>query len=208
MCTTTATGQATRSEYARPLVLQRSLEVNPLDAASATQTPVALSSTEAEFHACNRGTAGGPQTCHFLTEVGDSGAWRGIAAGPSAGKAQAQTLGDPAHVDRGTAAERRVPAEVRTDENVVDVMTKHLAAARVEELLSKLGVRRCARELAVASLITRVDAEHFDGRTYHLATVSLAHEVMLLVVECVVLVLALVFLAAAGSTKASARRPS
>ena len=51
----------------------------------------------------------------------------------------------------------------------------------------------------VASLITRVEANHFDGRTGHVATVSLAHEVMLLVVECVVLVFALVVLAAAGA---------
>ena len=41
---------------------------HPLDAASATQSLVALS--RAEFYACNRGTAGGVQTCHFLTEVG------------------------------------------------------------------------------------------------------------------------------------------
>ena len=61
-------------------------------------------------------------------------------------------------------------------------MTKYLAAARVKELLSKFGVRRCARGLVVASLITRVEANHTDGHTDHVATVSLAHEVMLLVV--------------------------
>ena len=33
----------------------------------------------------------------------------------------------------------------RTDEKVAVLMTKHLAAARIEELLSKLGARRCAR---------------------------------------------------------------
>ena len=39
----------------------------------------------------------------------------------------------------------------------------------------------------VASLITRIEADHFDVRTDHVATVTLAHEVVLLVVECVVL---------------------
>ena len=29
----------------------------------------------------------------------------------------------------------------RTDENVADLMAKHLAAARIEELLSQFGVR-------------------------------------------------------------------
>ena len=41
-------------------------------------------------------------------------------------------------------------------------MTKHLAAARVEELLSKLEVRRYARELVVATLITGIEANHSD----------------------------------------------
>ena len=36
----------------------------------------------------------------------------------------------------------------------------------------------------VASLITKVEADHLDGRTDHVAMVSLAHEVMLLVVVC------------------------
>ena len=74
-------------------------------------------------------------------------------------------------------------------------MSKHLAAARIEELLEKLGVLRCTR----GSLITKVEANHFDMRAYHVATMSLAHEVMLLVVECVVLVLASVVLEAAGA---------
>ena len=64
---------------------------------------------------------------------------------------------------------------VPTDENVADLMTKHLAAAPVEELLLKLGVRRCTKWLVVASLIARVEANHFDARTGHVATVSLAH---------------------------------
>ena len=51
----------------------------------------------------------------------------------------------------------------------------------------------------VASLITRGEAAHFDASADHLAKVSLAHEVMLLVVGCVVMVLALVVLAAAGA---------
>ena len=98
-----------------------------LDAVSVTQSLVALSSAEAEFYACNRGTVG------------------------------------------ATA----VPAV--------------------------LGVRRCTRGLAVASLITKVQANDFDARAVHVATVSLAHKVMLLVVGCVVLVLALVALAGAGA---------
>ena len=62
---------------------------------------------------------------------------------------------------------------VPTNNNVADLMTKHLAAARVEELLAKLGVRRCARGLVVASLFTEVEANHFDARAVHVATVSL-----------------------------------
>ena len=88
---------------------------------------------------------------------------------------------------------------VHTVENVADLMTNHLAAAWVEELLSKLVVRRCTRGLVVASLITKVEANHFDACADHVATVSLAHEVMLLVVECVVLVLVLVVLAVGGA---------
>ena len=58
---------------------------HPLDAASATQSLVALSSAEAESYTC--ATARGLQTCHFLTEAGyevmprvwsDSSACRGI----------------------------------------------------------------------------------------------------------------------------------
>ena len=48
---------------------------------------------------------------------------------------------------------------------MADLMTKHLAAARVGELLAKLGVRRCARGLVVAPLFTEVEANHFDART-------------------------------------------
>ena len=65
---------------------------------------------------------------------------------------------------------------VPTDDNVADLMTKHLAAGRVEELLSKLRVPWCTRGLVVASLITTVEANHFDARADHVATVSFAHE--------------------------------
>ena len=51
----------------------------------------------------------------------------------------------------------------------------------------------------VAPLITKVEAKDFDARAVHVATVSLAHKVMLLVVGCVILVLALVALAGAGA---------
>ena len=51
----------------------------------------------------------------------------------------------------------------------------------------------------VAHLITKVGANHFDARADHVAAVSLAHEVMLPVVGCVVLVLVLVALAVAGA---------
>ena len=88
---------------------------------------------------------------------------------------------------------------VPPNDNEADLMTKHLAAARVEELLAKLGVRRCTRGLVVASLIAKVEANDFDARAVHVATVSLAHEAMLLIVGCVVLVLALVALAGAGA---------
>ena len=54
--------------------------------------------------------------------------------------------------------------------------------------------------LVVASLITRVEANHFDTPADHVATVGLAHEVMLLAVGYVVLVLALVVPSAADTT--------
>ena len=66
-----------------------------LDALSVTQSLVALSSAEAEFYACNRGTAGGLQTCHFLSEAGykvvprvwsDSSASRGIVRRTGSGR--------------------------------------------------------------------------------------------------------------------------
>ena len=88
-------------------------------------------------------------------------------------------------------------------------MTKHLAAARVEELLSKLGARQCTTRLVVASLITIVEANHFAVRADHVATVSFAHEVTLLVVECVVLVDRFgVFSQANADASNSARRAS
>ena len=43
-------------------------------------------------------------------------------------------------MDTGAAAEREFLLKaVPTNDNVADLMTKHLAAARVEELLAKLG---------------------------------------------------------------------
>ena len=45
---------------------------------------------------------------------------------------------------------------VRTDDNVADVMAKHSAAARTEELLSELRVRRCTRGLVVEDLVATV----------------------------------------------------
>ena len=66
-----------------------------LDTVSVTQSLVALCSAEAEFYACNRGTAGGLQTCHFLAEAGykvipqkwgDSSACRGIVRRTGSGR--------------------------------------------------------------------------------------------------------------------------
>ena len=123
-----------------------------LDAVSVTQSLVALSSAEAEFYACNRGTAGGLHTCHFLTEAGykvvPCGATAVPAVGLSAEQAQAgsgtwrsDTCGHRSGCRKGSSPLKAVP----TNDNVADLMTKHLAAARVEELLAKLGVRRCTR---------------------------------------------------------------
>ena len=66
-----------------------------LDAVSVTQSLVALSSPEAEFYACIRGTAGGLQTSHFLYKAGykviprvwsDSSACRGIVRRTGSGR--------------------------------------------------------------------------------------------------------------------------
>ena len=64
---------------------------------------------------------------------------------------QAWALGDPTHADTGTAAERGVflLKSAPTDENVADLMTKLLAAARAA-----------------------VDADHFDVHTDRVVTVS------------------------------------
>ena len=93
----------------------------------------------------------------FMTEAGvsprvcsDRSAWHWIV--PQKRHREAEALGDPARVDTGTAAERRVPAEVcSTEDNVAGLMTKHQATAWVEELLAKFGVRWCTRRLVVAS---------------------------------------------------------
>ena len=100
---------------------------------------------------------------------------------------QGQAHGDPANVDT-----RTVPKSVGTDENVADLMTKHLAEARVEEPLSKLGCATvcegaCGRTLNYES----------RGQPLSRAHRPRVDEVMLLVVGRVVLVLALVELAGA-----------
>ena len=168
-----------------------------LDAASATQSVVALSSAKVEFYACNCGIAGGLHTCHFLTEAGyevsprvwsDSSACLWIVRRTGTGRLKHLEIRHMWKQEWRQTGEFLQRA-VSTGDNVADLLTKHLAAARVEELLPKLGVR---------CLITRVEADHFDARADHVATVRIEHEVMLLVVECVVVVLALVVLAAAG----------
>ena len=85
---------------------------------SAAQSLVA----EAEFYACNRGTA--------------------VAAGSSAGQAQAGSgiwRSDTCGHRNGCRKMSFLPKAVPADDNVADLMTKHLAAVRVEELLLKLG---------------------------------------------------------------------
>ena len=93
---------------------------------------------------------------------------------------QAQSLGDPTHVGTGATAERGFLLKVvPTNDNVADLMTKHLVGARIEELLAKLGVRRCARGLVVVSLFTNVGANHIDACADHVTAANLAHEVIL-----------------------------
>ena len=126
-----------------------------LDAVSVTQSLVALSSAEAEFYACNRGTAGGLQTSHFLTEAGykviprvwsDSSACREIVRRTGSGRLRHLEIRHKWTQERLQKGEFLLKA-VPTNDNVADLMTKHLAAARVEELLVNLGVRRCTRGL-------------------------------------------------------------
>ena len=177
-----------------------------LDAVSVTQSLVALSSAEAEFYACNRGTAGGLQTCHFLSEAGyrviprvwcDSSACRGIVRRTGTGKLrhlEIRYMWAQERLQKGEFLLKAIP----TENNVADLMTKHLAAVRIEELLTKLGVRRCARGLVVASLFTKVEANHFDVRTDHVVAANREREDVLLFVGCVILALVLVMLAVAG----------
>ena len=196
-----------RSGSARALELQRSSEViQPALRGRHSRwlrcPPRRLSSTLATL-----GLQVDCKTCHFLTEAGcevrprvwsDSSACRGTVRKQGTGRA-------PRHLDirHMWTQERPQKGEfllksVRTDENVADLMTKHPMPARIEELLSKFGVRRCTRSFVTASLFARVGADCFDGRTERVATVSVAQEVVLLVVVCVFLVLVLVVLAAAG----------
>ena len=142
-----------------------------LDAVSVTQSLVALSSAEAEFYACNCGTSGGLQTCHLLSDTGyrviprvwcDSSACRGIVRRAGTGKLrhlEIRHMWAQERLQKGEFLLKAIP----TENNVADLMTKHLAAVRIEELLTKLGVRRCAWGLVVASLITKVEANYFDG---------------------------------------------
>ena len=159
-----------------------------LDSVSVTQSLVALSSAEAEFYACNRGTAGGLQTCHFLTEAGYKvvpRVWsdcRGIVRRTGSGRLrhlEIRHMWTQERLQKGEFLLKAVP----TNDNVADLMTKHLAAARVEELLAKLGVRPCTRGLVVAYLITKVEANDFDARAVHVATVSFAQWGRLLVAQ-------------------------
>ena len=85
------------------------------------------------------------QSCHFLTEAGhkviprvwsDSSACRGIVRRTGSGRLRHLEIRQ--RLQKGEFLLKAVP----TNDHVADLMTKHLAAARVEELLSKLGVRR------------------------------------------------------------------
>ena len=88
-----------------------------------------LSGAEAEFHACNRRTAGGLQTCHFLTEVSHeviSRVWSDISACP--GIVPGQGTGRLRHLEirHMSTQERRQKGEyrlksVRPEENVADL---------------------------------------------------------------------------------------
>ena len=89
---------------------------HPLDAASATQSLIALSGAEAEFYACNRGTAGGLQTRRVTRLFHESGA-SAVLATQSPAVARRQGTGRLRHLEirhmwTRTAAEGRVPAEV------------------------------------------------------------------------------------------------
>ena len=131
---------------------------------------IALSSAEAEFYATNRGTASGLQVCFFLTEAGyaviprvwsDSSACRGIVRRQGSGRMRHLDIRHMWTQERLQKGEFLLKA-VGTDKNVGDLMTKHLAATRMEELLRRLGVLRCARGLVVASLIAGAEAESLE----------------------------------------------
>ena len=130
-CTVTATGQATRSENARPPEWRRSSE--------ATCSTLCRSRSRAiqrggGVHACNRGTAGGLQTCHFLAEAGykavprvwsDSSACRGIVHRTGLGRLrhkEIRHMWTQERLQKGEFMLQTVP----TSDNVADLMTKHL----------------------------------------------------------------------------------
>ena len=98
----------------------------------------------------------------FLTEAGykvvprvwsDSSACRGIVRRTGSGRLrhlEIRHMWTQERLQKGEFLLKAVP----TNDNVADLMTKHLAAARVEELLAKLGVRRCTRGLVVACVLS------------------------------------------------------
>ena len=143
-----------------------------LEAVSATQSVIALSSAEAEFYASNRGCAGGLQMASFLKEAGlevtprvwtDSSACRGIMRRQGTGRLrhlEIRHMWTQEKLQEGAFLLKAVPTET----NVADLMTKHLAAERVADLLAKLGVRR-VRGLVVATTIAGAEAAG-SGRAY------------------------------------------
>ena len=98
------------------------------------------------------------------------------AAGSFAGKAQADTWtsGTCGHRN-GCRKGRFLLKAIRTDENVAELMPKHLAAARYEELCQNSGCDYVRGGLWSHPRVTGVEANHFDLRADYVATVSLAH---------------------------------
>ena len=117
-----------------------------IKALSATQTVVALSSGESEFYANVRGTAVGLGmksmymdllgTKFKLDVLTDASAGHGMLLRQGAGKIQhlhAQYLWVQGVMQRGEAVSKKIPG----NENEADLLTKHLAGPRMEQLVRK-----------------------------------------------------------------------
>jgi hypothetical protein len=146
-----------------------------VDAGSASQHTIALSSGEAEFYACGRVCASILMVSHLIDEMGlltrtptvymDSDAGRSLATRMGVGKQrhiQTRYLWLQERVRGGDLQVRRVDGE----SNVADLGTKHLDGRRRDYLMDLMGLkmgRRQTSTMQVATIASLVAGAVADG---------------------------------------------